>query len=123
MLLVLFVCDIEDMWSRDTLDQDVARATKYLSEPETTDDNDADLIRNRRASSFFSNVSKSFDLYKKSTGFGTLTRKYGLKMRGNNTIVAHWPMRPGKNAPQEVFDILEASGASGYERYVEWEWA
>ncbi|KGO47851.1 hypothetical protein PEXP_015440 [Penicillium expansum] len=123
MLLVLFVCDIEDMWSRDTLDQDVARAAKYLPEPETSDENDADQMRNKRASSFFCNVSKLFESYKRSTGFDTLTSKYGLKMRGNNTIVAHWPLRPGKNAPQEVFDILEASGASGYERYVEWEWA
>ncbi|CAI7658005.1 unnamed protein product [Penicillium glandicola] len=123
MLLVLFIRDIEDMWSRDSLEKDVLRAAKYLPQPESTDDNDPDYMRLKRSSSFFRNVSKLFDLYKKSTGFDTLTSKHGLKMRGNNTIVAHWPMRPGKHAPQAVFDMLEASGATGCERYVEWEWA
>ncbi|CAG8892542.1 unnamed protein product [Penicillium egyptiacum] len=122
MILVLFIRDVEEMWKKDSLDKDVARAAKYLPEPETTDYNDADLLRNRRSSSFFCNVSKLFDLYKKSAGFDALS-KYELKMRGNNTIVAHWPNRPGKYASQEVFDILEASGATGCERYVEWEWA
>ncbi|KAF7519618.1 hypothetical protein PCG10_009904 [Penicillium crustosum] len=123
MILVLFVCDIEEMFSFDTMDQDVARVAKYLPEPETTDYNDADQMRRRRSSSFVCNVSKLFDLYKKAHGFDKIPEKYGLKMRGNNTIVAHWLMRPGKNAPQEVFDILEGSGATGFERYVEWEWA
>ncbi|CAI7630431.1 unnamed protein product [Penicillium discolor] len=123
MILVLFVCDIEEMSSIDTIDQDIARVAKYLPEPETTDHNDADQMRRRRSSSFVCNVSKLFDLYKKTHGFDKIPEKYGLKMRGNNTIVAHWPMRPGKNAPQEMFDILEGSGATGFERYVEWEWA
>ncbi|KAJ5959627.1 uncharacterized protein N7479_006777 [Penicillium vulpinum] len=123
MILVLFMRDVEDMWNNSSLSKDMARAAKYLPEAESTDYNDPDNMRHRRSSSFFRNVSKLFDLYKKSAGFDTLTDKHGLKMRGNNTIVAHWPLRPGKNAPQEVFDILEASGASGCERYVEWEWA
>ncbi|KAJ5164212.1 uncharacterized protein N7500_006042 [Penicillium coprophilum] len=123
MLLVLFMRDIENMWNFDSLGRDMARAAKYLPEPESSHRDDADEMRLRRSSSFFRDVSKLFDLYKKATGFNGLTSKYGLKMRGNNTIVAHWPMRPGKHALQRVFDILEASGASGCERYVEWEWA
>ncbi|KAJ5956141.1 hypothetical protein N7501_010420 [Penicillium viridicatum] len=122
MILVLFVCDIEEMSSMDTMDKDVARVARYLPEPETTDHNDADQMRRRRSSSFVCNVSKLFDLYKKAHNFDKIPEKYGVKMRGNNTIVAHWPMRPGKNAPQEVFDLLEGSGATGFERYVEWEW-
>lgn len=122
MILVLFIRDIEEMSSIDTIDKDIARVAKYLPEPETTDYNDADQMRRRRSSSFVCNVSKLFDLYKKAHDFDKIPGKYGLKMRGNNTIVAHWPMRPGKNAPQEVFDILEGSGATGFERYVEWEW-
>ncbi|KAJ5383863.1 hypothetical protein N7517_001774 [Penicillium concentricum] len=123
MLLVLFIRDIDDMWSTESLDRDMARAAKYLPEPESTDRSNADALRMSRSSSFFRDVSKLFDLYKKAAGFDKLTSKYGLKMRGNNTIVAHWPMRPGKHASQRVFDILEASGATGCERYIEWEWA
>ncbi|KAJ5835629.1 hypothetical protein N7447_001655 [Penicillium robsamsonii] len=122
MLLVLFIRDIDDMWTSDSLDRDMARAAKYLPEPQSTDRSDADEIRIRRSSTFFRDVSKLFDLYKKATGFDKFTSKYGLKMRGNNTIVSHWPMRPGKHPPQRVFGILEATGATGCERYVEWEW-
>ncbi|KAJ5189293.1 hypothetical protein N7491_005621 [Penicillium cf. griseofulvum] len=122
MLLVLFIRDVEDMWNGESLKSDLARTAKYLPQPESTNFNDADHMRAKRASTFFRNVSKLFDLYKRSAKFHALT-KYGLKMRGNSTVVAHWPMRPGKHTTQHVFDILEASGATGCERYIEWEWA
>ncbi|KAJ5513491.1 hypothetical protein N7463_003043 [Penicillium fimorum] len=102
MVLVLFVRDIDDMWSFDSLDRDIARAAKYLPEPQSTDRSENE---NQEIKLFFLRC-----------------HKYGLKMRGNNTIVAHWPMRPGKHTTQRVFDILEASGATGCERYIEWEW-
>lgn len=122
MLLTLFIRDIEDMWTKDSLDKDVARAMKHLPQPESAASNDADQVRINRSSSFFCNVSKMFDLYKKTFEFDKLTPTFGLKMRGSTTIVAHWPMRPGKHAATTVFEILEGSGATGCERYVEWEW-
>ncbi|KAI2731486.1 hypothetical protein CBS147309_2403 [Penicillium roqueforti] len=122
MLLTLFIRDIEDMWTKDSLDKDVARAVKHLPQPESAASNDADQVRINRSSSFFCNVSKMFDLYKKTFEFDKLTPTFGLKMRGSTTIVAHWPMRPGKHAATTVFEILEGSGATGCERYVEWEW-
>ena len=122
MILVLFFHDVALMLRTESLVRDTTRGAEYLPEPETTDYNDADMIRNRRSSTFFCNARRLFDRYKKAAGFDRIG-EYGLKMRGNNTIVAHWPTRPGKKSPQEVFDILEASGHSGCERYVEWEWA
>lgn len=123
LILVLFIKDIEDLWTYDMLPGDLTRAARYLPRPESMMPRDADLLRNARSSSFFRNTNKLFDVYKKSMGFNSLTAKYGVKMRGNHTIVAHWPFRPANNTPQAVFTILEASGAHGCERYIEWEWA
>jgi hypothetical protein len=121
VLLTLFMCDLDDLWNLKLLPGDLKRAVKFLPTAGSKDTSVAEKIRNVESSSFFRNVTKLFDQYKKSTGFDTFTSKYGMKIRQNNRIVAHWPMRPGKNAPQAVFDILEVTGASGCERYVEWE--
>jgi hypothetical protein len=44
----------------------------------------------------------------------------GMKMKSKNSIVEMWPLRLKKNATQEEFTRLHASGHSGCERYVEW---
>jgi hypothetical protein len=120
MLLVLFVRDIEAMWTGESLETDLTRVAKYLPQPESTSRNDADYLKAMKASTFFRDVTKLFDLYKKSAKFDTLAR-YGLKIRGKSTVVPHWPMRPGRHPTQQVFEILLASGATGCERYIEWE--
>ena len=46
-------------------------------------------------------------------------------VKEENTIIEKWPMRLKLSLPQpgaqEEFDILQASGHSGNERYVEWK--
>lgn len=61
--------------------------------------------------------------------FEEMQRAIGLVMKKKHTIVDKWPMKlrfssPSANAgAQEEFDLLQASGHSGSERYVEWKWA
>jgi hypothetical protein len=45
----------------------------------------------------------------------------GLNMKAENTIVGPWPLRIKENATQQEFDLLLASGHSGFEHYVVWE--
>ena len=61
--------------------------------------------------------------------FDEVQRAVGLRMKEKQTIVEKWPMKlhfssPSANAgAQEEFGLLQASGHSGSERYVEWKWA
>lgn len=54
-------------------------------------------------------------------GFRTISRETGMNVRANNTIVEKWPTQLKPNATKYDFDLLQAAGVSGYERYVEWE--
>ncbi|KAJ5583255.1 hypothetical protein N7535_001875 [Penicillium sp. DV-2018c] len=120
-LLTLFITDIYAMWKSKFPEDNPKRAVKFLPTAESKHASDAQKIRNHASSSFFRKASRLFEHYKKSTGFDTFPDKYGIKQRKNNTIADHWPLRPGKKASRAIFDILEATGASGCERYVEWE--
>jgi hypothetical protein len=57
--------------------------------------------------------------------FAEMTQHIGLMVKEQNTIIEKWPMRLKLSLPQagaqEEFDILQASGHSGSERYVEWK--
>jgi len=57
--------------------------------------------------------------------FAEMTQDIGLMVKEQNTIIEKWPMRLKLSLPQagaqEEFDILQASGHSGSERYVEWK--
>lgn len=50
----------------------------------------------------------------------------GLCMKTEHTIIEKWPMRLKLSLPQagaqDEFDLLQSSGHSGSERYVEWKW-
>ena len=58
-------------------------------------------------------------------GFAKMSWSVGLMVKEENTIIEKWPMRLKLSLPQpgaqEEFDILQASGHSGNERYVEWK--
>lgn len=49
----------------------------------------------------------------------------GILMKQTNTVVEKWPLRLklrcGQPGAQSEFDVLEASGNIGHERYVEWK--
>jgi hypothetical protein len=57
--------------------------------------------------------------------FAEMTPHIGLMVKEKHTIIEKWPMRLKRSLPQpgaqEEFDILQASGHSGSERYVEWK--
>ena len=61
--------------------------------------------------------------------FDEIQRAVGLVMKKKHTIVGKWPMKLRYSSPspdavaQKEFDLLQASGHSGSERYVEWKWA
>ena len=61
--------------------------------------------------------------------FAEMQQAIGISMKEKHTIVDKWPMKlrfalPSSHAgAQEEFDILQSSGHSGSERYVEWKWS
>ena len=63
--------------------------------------------------------------YMQDLGFAKMSRSVGLMVKEENTIIEKWPMRLKLSLPQpgaqEEFDILQGSGHSGNERYVEWK--
>jgi hypothetical protein len=50
-----------------------------------------------------------------------IVKEVRLEMKEKNTVIEKWPMRLKKEATKEDFDILNASGHMGSERYVEWK--
>lgn len=63
--------------------------------------------------------------YMQDLGFAKMSWSVGLMVKEENTIIEKWPMRLKLSLPQpgaqEEFDILQGSGHSGNERYVEWK--
>ena len=59
--------------------------------------------------------------------FDEMQQAIGLCMKEPHTIVEKWPMRRQFSSSyacsQEEFDLLQSSGHSGSERYVEWKWS
>ena len=60
--------------------------------------------------------------------FEEMQKAIGLCMKERHTIVEKWPMKLRFSSShtagaQEDFDLLQASGHSGSERYVEWKWS
>lgn len=60
--------------------------------------------------------------------FDQMQKAIGLGMKGKHTIVEKWAMKLRYSSPsahagaQEEFDLLQSSGHSVSERYVEWKW-
>jgi len=56
--------------------------------------------------------------------FSEMPQHIGLMAKDVHTIIEKWPLRRKLSLPQkgaqEEFDILQASGHTGSERYVEW---
>jgi hypothetical protein len=62
-----------------------------------------------------------FERYMRIHHFEAIAKGVGLEMKEKNRVIEKWPMRLKKGATKEEFDILNASGHVGSERYVEWK--
>ncbi|KAI9731728.1 MAG: hypothetical protein M1834_004517 [Cirrosporium novae-zelandiae] len=80
----------------------------------------ADFLKQMDACVMFRDLDEPFQRYMHECRFRDIGKVAGLEMKSKNTIVQPWPMRLSKNTTQTEFDILQASGHSGCERYVEW---
>ena len=80
----------------------------------------ADFLRFMDARSMFRDFDELFKRYMRECAFDKISKAAGLKMNLKNTIAHPWPMRLKKNATQQEFEFLHASGHNGSERYVEW---
>jgi hypothetical protein len=69
----------------------------------------------------FRDFDKPFKRFMEQCRFSEISAVNGLRMKEKNSIVKSWPLRLGKRATANEFDILHASGHYGSERYVEWE--
>jgi hypothetical protein len=81
----------------------------------------ADFMRLNDARSMVRNFDNLFKRFMDECRFKEISKAAGLKEKSKNTVIEPWPMRLNKNATQDEFDILHASGHMGSERYVEWE--
>ncbi len=82
---------------------------------------DADLIKITGARATFKDFDRLWKRYTKDCQLHESGRARGMIMKKENTIVPKWPLRLKKNATQAEFDRLQASGHTGWERYVEWK--
>lgn len=67
---------------------------------------DAGLLRYMSARSVFLPVDTLFKRCMKSFGLSEISKTYGLKMRGKNTIIAPWPINIRRGATKTGFGIL-----------------
>jgi hypothetical protein len=81
----------------------------------------AHYIRLQVAMPMFGDFDTMFRRYMEHCRFSEISALNGLKVKGKNSIVKPWPLRLGKRATKEEFDVLLASSHLGSERYVEWE--
>jgi hypothetical protein len=104
--------------------QDFATIARYLPDileivyhrPEY----DADKLRILNARHLVRNFDALFKLSEWKHRFNQVGKAAGLEWKDNSTIIGKWPMRLSDNATKEEFQILQARGHTGCERYMEW---
>jgi hypothetical protein len=107
-----------------SLQSDKERMRKYLTitqEMFTRGPSNADFVRFIEASAMFRDFDEPFRRFMEQCRLGEISAFNGLRVKEINSIVRPWPLRLGKTATKEEFDILHASSHLGSERYVEWE--
>ena len=128
-LLALFLNAVpESTTELDTIkNAAVARAPvlKFLPGPERSPSSfHPKFIKYMCALELYNDFEGIFQRYMKDVDFKKCGKAAGMKMREKNTIVEPWPLRlDPKDIGEEgkrKFELLLASGHTGYERYVEW---
>ena len=80
-----------------------------------------DLVRFVEAQQYVRDFDKFFERYMRIHNFEDTAKGVGLQMKKRNTVIGEWPMRLKKGSTNEQFEILNMSGNTGSERYVEWK--
>jgi len=101
----------------------MTKALSYLPSISSTGllPSSCDVIRAMEACTHFKNFDALFHKYEEQVDFQKIGQALGLQVRNQNRIVPKWPMRLKENASKSEFEVLQASGHVGSERYVEWE--
>jgi hypothetical protein len=69
----------------------------------------------------FKDWDRYFDEYVKEMRIHEAAGMCGLKIKEKHTLVHPWPYRVRSTSTQQEFDVLLASGTTGWERYMELE--
>jgi hypothetical protein len=69
----------------------------------------------------FDDLDKAFRTFLKDVHMQELPKKYGIRIKENNSIIEPWPLRITETTTKEVFEIRCASMHTGCERYLEFE--
>lgn len=109
---------------KDELKSVMLKMQKYLPVRPPFSEFDPDFLRWLMARDIFLDFDDIFDRYMMMVGFKNIAKKTAMCTKEKNSIIDKWPYRlkekPGTEAAQREFDILQASGLTGCERYVEW---
>ena len=80
-----------------------------------------DFVRQASCHDMFRDWPHWFEVFIKDRELVAFAHEYGLKIRSKHGITEPWPCKVGRQTSKKEFDILRASGLTGYEQYVEFE--
>lgn len=78
-----------------------------------------DLILRTACFDMFKPWETYFDMFVDEAKVTQIARLCGIVIKKKHTIVQPWPYKIGKKATKKEFDVLSASGTTGFERYME----
>jgi hypothetical protein len=78
-----------------------------------------DLMLLTATTPMFKDWDMYFDKYVEGMQIHQAAHMCGLKIKKKHTIIEPWPTRVCPTSAKLEFDVLRASGTSGYERYME----
>jgi hypothetical protein len=78
-----------------------------------------ELMLRTACTPMFKDWDMYFDKYLEGMQIYQAAHVCGLTVKTEHTVVQPWPTRVRSTSTKEEFDVLRASGTSGYERYME----
>ncbi|KAI8935049.1 hypothetical protein NX059_008713 [Plenodomus lindquistii] len=80
-----------------------------------------DLILRTACCDMFKPWDKYFDMFMDETNIVQIAAVYGMAIKEKHTIVKPWPYKVRNGTTKREFDVLRASGNTGFERYMEFQ--
>lgn len=80
-----------------------------------------DFVRRNGCHDMLKDWEQWFDMFMRDSEMVDFANMCGLKIRSKHAIVEPWPCKVRVRTTQKEFDVLRASGTTGYERYMEFE--
>ena len=80
-----------------------------------------ELLLRTFSADLFKDWDRYFNEYVKKMRIDEAAGMCGLKIKEKHSLVQPWPYRVRATSTQNEFDVLLASGTTGWERYVELE--